>query len=1385
MPTETTLNSLKVHKVPDFDTWEDNYNQTNGIGVNDVVIIPPEELKKGVLPDQQNNSGKFLTTNGSATSWATVSIPSAADATPAMDGTAAVGTSTDYAREDHVHPTDTSRAASSHSHGNITNGGDITATAPTIANGDQIVINDNSESKITNGPTFDGSTTNKYLSPKGTWESIPTISYPVTSVNTKTGAVTLDNTDVGAAASSHTHGNIQNNGILQTTDIAVANGDKLVVTDSSDSNKIARTSISFDGSTTSKYLSQKGSWESVPTVNYPVTSVNNKTGVVSLSASDVSAVATSAVGANSGVAPLNASGKIDSTYLPSYVDDVIEGYYYNSKFYTTSAHTTEITGESGKIYIDLATNKSYRYGSSAYVEISSSIAITGGASTIVTNDLTANRALISNASGKVAVSDVTSTELGYLDGVTSAVQTQIDGKQTKITASGLLKGNGSGGVSAAVAGTDYQTPLVSGTDYAPASHTHGNITSGGDITATAPTIANGDQIIINDNSASKITNGPTFDGSTTTKYLSQKGTWESLPTDNDHRDSGYGQIKAGTANSSTSAITANTTTAQASTYNELLTINPGNKWISVAASNSSTSGSDTFTIGHSAGLTAKTSYGSTATTASADGGTITVTDVKYDQAGHITGSTDRTITLSQSDEIFIAEYNVTTFAEIKTAYDAGKTIFLYWNWDGSGAYNEYVPLTEFFDATKSTDSGSDQFTFILSYPDIIYTFSCYNTTPTTWGDNSISISHIPTNHSTSATTYGKGTDANYGHVKLSDSTSSTSSTSDGIAATPTAVKAAYDLTVARTKIYTASCSTAAATAAKVATLDDSTGFSLTAGVMVAVRFTNGNSATTPTLNVNSTGAKNITIPNKVNEYVSGSGTTYNTWAIYETVLFTYTGSSWVHAPSGLLGYLAYNTASGRQAKITASGILKGDGSGGVTAATAGTDYAAASHTHGNITSGGDITATAPTIANGDQLIINDDSAGKITNGPTFDGSTTTSYLSKKGTWETPSIPKQSTWYGTCSTTDSTAQKDVTCSGYELTTGNIIGVYFSTANTAATPTLNINSTGAKSIYVGNSAPNGTINVLKWSTYTMVYFIYDGTGYRYITSVSPGSVAPSRGANTWYGTSDTAGGANGKVAIVDNFVLTKGAIICITFTYGNSQNPNALLLDVNGTGSKYVYYNNAATSSTNSLIWDSNETLIFIYDGTFYHFAGKSTSLPRQSGNSGKYLTTDGTNLSWAAVDALPSQSGNSGKYLTTNGSAASWATVDALPSQTGNSGKYLTTNGTTASWGDSVSGSLIDTEDLSEIIDSTPTANSDNLVTSGGVYTAINNKANIASPTFTGTPAAPTATAGTNTTQIATTAFVNTALTNKITYGTTDLTAGTSTLATGVIYLVYE
>ena len=83
-------------------------------------------------------------------------------------------------------------------------------------------------------------------------------------------------------------------------------------------------------------------------------------------------VNTSVLGQANGVAQLDANGKVPSTQLPSYVDDVVEGYFYNEKFYKEEAHTTEI------IYVDLAKNKTYRYGGTTYVEISSSdmVAIT-------------------------------------------------------------------------------------------------------------------------------------------------------------------------------------------------------------------------------------------------------------------------------------------------------------------------------------------------------------------------------------------------------------------------------------------------------------------------------------------------------------------------------------------------------------------------------------------------------------------------------------------------------------------------------------------------------------------------------------------------------------------------------------------------------------------------------------------------------------------------------------------------------------------------------------------------------------------------------------------------------------------------------------------------
>lgn len=124
--------------------------------------------------------------------------------------------------------------------------------------------------------------------------------------------------------------------------------------------------------------------------------VNNKalSADITLTASDVSAIPTSEKGAASGVCPLNASSKIDSTYLPSYVDDVIEAYArsgataLSSTWLSLTSGGAALTPESGKIYVlmadsgDYAANTQFRWGGSAYIKLND-----GGVSSITNAEI--------------------------------------------------------------------------------------------------------------------------------------------------------------------------------------------------------------------------------------------------------------------------------------------------------------------------------------------------------------------------------------------------------------------------------------------------------------------------------------------------------------------------------------------------------------------------------------------------------------------------------------------------------------------------------------------------------------------------------------------------------------------------------------------------------------------------------------------------------------------------------------------------------------------------------------------------------------------------------------------------------------------------------------
>ncbi len=149
------------------------------------------------------------------------------------------------------------------------------------------------------------------------------------------------------------------------------------------------------------------------------------------------------------------SGKVAVSAVTStelgYVDGVTSNIQtqLNAKQATIAGGATTITSSnltvsralvsdtSGKVAVSAVTSTELGYVDGVTSNIQTQLnakqaTIAGGATTITTSNLTTSRALVSSTSGKVAVSAVTSTELGYLDGVTSNIQTQLDSKVSGI-----------------------------------------------------------------------------------------------------------------------------------------------------------------------------------------------------------------------------------------------------------------------------------------------------------------------------------------------------------------------------------------------------------------------------------------------------------------------------------------------------------------------------------------------------------------------------------------------------------------------------------------------------------------------------------------------------------------------------------------------------------------------------------------------------------------------------------------------------------------------------------------------------------------------------------------------------------------------------------------
>lgn len=222
------------------------------------------------------------------------------------------------------------------------------------------------------------------------------------------------------------------------------------------------------------------------------------------------------------------------------------------------------------------------------------------------------------------------------------------------------------------------------------------------------------------------------------------------------------------------------------------------------------------------------------------------------------------------------------------------------------------------------------------------------------------------------------------------------------------------------------CDTAAATAAKVVTC--SAFDKLETGVTIHVKFTNGNSATNPTLNVNSTGAKSII------RYSGKKGA----WEDTSVVSFTYDGTSWVQNDSRRSLEGIWVSDSSTTVLIPESGAITIGGSGGISIAGDGQDAYIGFNvpTTGSITTGTTSTnlPTAAAVASFVESQMGDVAGALVYKGTVSAGSALLNTALKKG------------WYYIVDTAGSYA--GVTCEPGDMVIVNTAGTYTTASALAA-------------------------------------------------------------------------------------------------------------------------------------------------------------------------------------------------------------------------------------------------------------------------------------------------------------------------------------------------
>jgi microcystin-dependent protein len=168
--------------------------------------------------------------------------------------------------------------------------------------------------------------------------------------------------------------------------------------------------------------------------------------------------------------------------------------------------------------------------------------------------------------------------------------------------------------------------------------------------------------------------------------------------------------------------------------------------------------------------------------------------------------------------------------------------------------------------------------------------------------------------------------------------------------------------------------------------------------------------------------------------------------------------------------------------------------------------------------------------------------------------------------------------------------------------------------------------------------------------------------------------------------------GAVQLLGYFDASGGANPSQEFPATDYSNGQSYIISVGGT----ILVRNPATSVESNVLVAVGGTLLYLEgqtqpDGWYYSVPVAADSAANISFLPEGTISAVNVQAAIAELDSetqaslalkqnnLPSQTGQAGQFLTTNGSALDWAEVDALPLQTGHSGEFLTTDGTDPSW----------------------------------------------------------------------------------------------------------